>query len=178
MSEIPSRPRTRRGRRHLAGSIRTGIHTVTIEMRKPSRYVPLMLVVGLGAFAAFGWPLVRGAQVPVVHLDETHLGQLVAVHRGSADRTVLDGFKAVKALMHFEAVPADDTGVQGSFVVLRAERIALPDTLKTALAEGSYATMVAGVSVEVRRHQANLHVLIGTRQWPQVDLSALPGGGS
>jgi len=171
MGEIPSKPRTRQGQRNLAGSLRTGLHTVTIQMRRPSRYVPLMIAMGIGAFASFGWPLVhRDADDPHVRLDDVSLGQLVEVHRGNADRSDLDPFTQVKALIHFEALPADAEGeVQGSFVVLRESRVRSVETILAALDDGgTYKTTVGGVSVQVRRYRGALHVLIAARLWPNI----------
>ena len=172
MDMIPPRAKTRSRRRNLAGSIRTGIHTVTIQMRKPSRYVPLMVAMGIGAFMSFGYPLVSRSEAPHVELDDTALGQLVAVHRGHADRSKLVDFTRVKALLHFEALPAArDTGVQGSLVVLRESRLVSAKSILTALdAGGTYVTAVDGVSVQVRRHEGALHVLIDANIWPHITL--------
>ena len=124
MGNPPLKPRTRRGRRNLAGTLRTGLHTVTIELRKPSRYVPVMIAIGVGAFMAFGWPLVAQSEGPHIVLDEESLAQLVAVHRGSAERSELDTFNQVRALVRFEALPPKEPGsTQGSLVVLRPGRV-------------------------------------------------------
>ena len=145
-------------------------------MRKPSRYVPLMVVVGVGAFMSFGWPLVAGKPDPRVHLDAASLAKLVAVHRGSADQSELNEFTKVKALIHFEALPAtDESGAQGSFAVLREARVTPDATLLAALADdGSYATNVGGVSVKVRRFKGALHVLIGAEAWPTIKFPPPP----
>ena len=172
MGEVPLKPRTRRGRRNLAGSLRGGLHTVTIEMRKPSRYVPLMIAVGIGAFVSFGWPLVAKTQDPHLHLDTATLGQLVAVHRGSADRSGLDEFTRVKALVRFEALPASDEGrPQGSLVVLREVRVVSDQVIAAVLDQGDvYKTTIGGVGVQVRSDRGALQILIGAAAWPVIQL--------
>lgn len=172
MDMIPPKAKTRSRRRNLAGSIRTGIHTVTIQMRKPSRYVPLMVAMGIGAFVSFGYPLVSQSEDPHVQLDDAALGQLVAVHRGLADRSKLVDFTRVKALLHFETLPAArDTGVQGSLVVLRESRVVSAEDILTAFnTGGTYVTAVDGISVQVRRHEGALHVLIDANLWPHIAL--------
>ena len=147
MGEIPSKPRTRKGRRNLAGSLSTGLHTVTIQLRKPSRYVPLMIAVGIGAFLSFGWPLIARTQGPHVRLNDAALSKLVAVHRGSADRASLDDFTEVTALILFDALPTtDQSKTQASFVVLRESRVKIARAILAALDDGgTYTTTVGAV---------------------------------
>ena len=169
MGEIPDRPKTRRGRR-VVGTLRTGLHTVTVQMRRPSRYVPLMVAVGLGAFASFGWPIIAWTQGPHVSLDDQMLSRLVEVHRGSADTESLEAFTGVKALVLFEALPAPDKGSrQGSFAVLRASRVSLNQAIAQALDGGSeYRATIQGVVVKVRRVDEAIEVLIDAQTWPVI----------
>ena len=157
-------------------SLRTGLHTVTIQMRKPSRFVPLMIAVGIGAFGAFGWPVIAWTQGPHVDLNDASLSQLVAVHRGSASQESLENFTDVKALVLFEALPTRDSkSTQGSFVVLRASRVVSSRTIAKALDVSSkYQVSLSGTDVQVRRQGEAIHVLIGSDNWPVVQLPGAP----
>lgn len=171
MGEIPTRPRTRSGKRRVVGTIKTGLHTVTVQMRRPSRYVPLMVAIGLGAFASFGWPLIAWTQGPHVVLDETILEKLVEVHRGSATQDDLEALTGVKALILFEALPSqDDAGPQGSLAMLRASRVSAIRTIDAALeVKSDYLATIQGISVKVRQRDDAIQVLIGAKTWPLID---------
>ncbi|MGB0591608.1 MAG: hypothetical protein ACPGU1_18185 [Myxococcota bacterium] len=173
MGDIPDRPRKRQGGRRVVGSLKTGLHSVTVQMRRPSRYVPVMIAIGVGAFAAFGWPVIAWTQGPHVTLNDQALEQLVAVHRGSAPQESLADFTHVKALVLFDALPADGTTkTQGSFVVLRGSRVSSEGAIATALeAGGEFQTTVKGIAVRVRRHEDAIQLLIGATKWPVIDLN-------
>jgi len=131
-----------------------------------------MIAVGIGAFAAFGWPVIAWTQGPHMTLNDEALEQFVAVHRGSASEESLGDFKAVKALVLFDALPANNTtSTQGSFVVLRGSRVSSEGSIATTLeAEGEYQTKITGVAVRVRRQGDAIQLLIGATQWPVINL--------
>jgi hypothetical protein len=131
-----------------------------------------MIAFGLGAFAAFGWPVIAWTQGPHIALSNAALERLVDVHRGSATQESLEDFTSVKALVLFEALPADGTSsAQGSFVVLRASRVASKGPIATALeVGGEFQTTIKGIAVRARRVDDAIQLLIGATQWPVIDL--------
>ena len=171
MGEIPETPRTRQRGRRVVGTLKTGLHSVTVQMRRPSRYVPLMIAFGVGAFAAFGWPVIAWTQGPHIVLNDEAMSQLVAVHRGSATQESLENFTTVKALVLFEALPTDGTSkAQGSFVVLRASRVIVEGAVERALdSGGEFQTTLTGLDVRARRQDDAIQLLIGARKWPIID---------
>ena len=134
-----------------------------------------MVTIGLGAFFAFGWPVIAWTQGPHIDLNDTSLQRLVDAHRGDTSNEPLSPFKEVRALVLFEALPATDKGpAQGSFVVLRESRVVPAKELEVSLGIGSvYRTTLSGLQVQVRRQGEAIQVLIGAKTWP---LIASPSG--
>ncbi len=173
---FPDKPRPRGGGRRLVGTIRTGLHTVTREMRRPSRYVPLMIVVGIGAFVSFGWPLVdrqaSGTSSAATAVDEILLRQLVAVHRGATSRASLGALDPNTNILRFDTIPGPRQGdAPASFIVLRKALLTVEEPIAQAMAAGeSYRTTLDGAPVMIRDREEVYEVLVGRDDWPHVSV--------